>query len=192
LSHIRYLSNFAALFFDQRKEVKPHNEFIIPLTGLPLGLKHHEFELSRDFFVEEAYEGVSNGQVTVLLTLDKHENMIELLFQIEGWLEVNCDRCGDAYQQSIRSNQKIIFNFGDHYEEESDDIFVIPADLHEYNLRQLIYEYTILSLPLRKIHPNDKAGNSTCNPNVLNKLNAFRPSQATDPRWDALKKLQHQ
>ncbi|MDV7392687.1 DUF177 domain-containing protein, partial [Arthrospira platensis SPKY1] len=109
-----------------------------------------------------------------------------------GWLEVICDRCGDNYQQDVKGSQSLILKYGDHYEEESDEIFIIPADLHEFDIRQLLYEYSVLTLPFRKIHPNNPDGSSGCNQEVLNRLEQLKPQENIDPRWEALRNLNHQ
>lgn len=171
--------------------VKHEREFMLPLAGLSLGLKQYSFELGTDFFTFEAYEDIFDGKVFVVLDLEKRENMIELSFHLEGWIEVACDRCGDSYHQSISGDQSLILKFGDHYEEESDEIFLIPADLHEFDIRQLLYEYSVLLLPLRKVHPEDTDGNSGCNQEVLNRLEQLKPQENIDPRWEALKNLNH-
>jgi uncharacterized metal-binding protein YceD (DUF177 family) len=48
----------------------------------------------------------------------------------------------------------------------------------------------MLALPIRKIHPDDSNGNSTCDPVMLKKLEDLRVEESeNDPRWDELKKL---
>ncbi len=169
--------------------MKAEREYILPLAGLSTGLKHYVFKLDKAFFEKEAYEEASNGLVQVDLELDKRDNMIELNFHISGWLKVICDRCGDLFQQQIENHEQLILKFGDHYEEESEEVIVIPTDLHEFDVYQLLYEYTILALPIQKIHPRDADGNSSCNPEALERLKNISEQEETDPRWEALKKL---
>lgn len=171
--------------------MKHEREFTLPLAGLSLGLKQYGFELGADFYASETYDDIISGKLDVQLELDKRENMIQLHFKLEGWLEVICDRCGDNYQQAVKGSQSLILKYGDHYEEESDEIFIIPADLHEFDIRQLLYEYSVLTLPFRKIHPNKTDGSSGCNQEVLNRLEQLKPHENIDPRWEALRKLNH-
>ena len=175
--------------FENEIEVKYAREFILPIAGLPLGSTEYTFDLGRKFFDLHADEEVVDSQVKVFLLVDKHENMIEFHFNIEGWLEVPCDRCADPYRQAIEGRQQLILKYGDAYEEESDEIIVIPADLHEFDVSHLIYEYVILMLPYRRIHPEDNQGVSACNAEVLRRLEQLENTTKTDPRWDALKKL---
>ena len=69
---------------------------------------------------------------------------------------------------------------------------IIGKDDHEIEVGQFMYEFIILALPVKRIHPTDSNGNSSCNPDMLEKLNAHRAKESdqkdqTDPRWDALK-----
>ena len=49
----------------------------------------------------------------------------------------------------------------------------------------------MLALPIKRVHPDDKNGKSTCDPVMLKKLEELIIDEETDtdPRWDELKKL---
>ena len=59
------------------------------------------------------------------------------------------------------------------------------------DLKQHFYEFIYLALPIKRVHPDDKSGNSTCDPDMLKKLNEHIVEEEpdNDPRWDELKKL---
>jgi len=169
--------------------VKYHREFILPIAGLAVGNKHYTFDLGRKFPELFGDSELMDCEVHVDLLFDKRENMIEMHFDINGWVEVPCDRCADEYHQEIEGMQTLILKYGDHYEEESDEIIIIPTDLHEFDVSQLIYEYMVLLLPIRRVHPEDETGNSSCNPEVIKRLEQLRIEEVSDPRWEALKNL---
>ncbi len=171
--------------------MKYAREFMLPLVGLPLGETRYTFALERPFFELHADEEVLDAQLKVDLLLAKRDNMIELRFSIKGWMAVDCDRCGDNFRQEVEGEQELILKYGQHYEEESDEVLTIPVDLHEFDISHLLYEYTILLLPYRKIHPDNADGSSTCNPEVLKRLEQMRKEEASDPRWEALQKLRN-
>ena len=70
-------------------------------------------------------------------------------------------------------------------------LLLLPADEHELDLKQYIYEYIHLALPIKRVHPDDKNGKSTCDPEMLKKLkeHIVNNENENDPRWDELKKL---
>lgn len=169
--------------------MKYAREFILPIAGLALGKKQYSFQLGRKFFELTGFAESSEGDLEVQLTLDKHENMIEFHFAIRGWMQLVCDRCADEYNQYVEGEQHLILKFGDHLKEESDEIVIIPADLHEFDVSQLLYEYLVVLLPYRKVHPEDENGQSACNPEMLRRIAQHSPETYHDPRWDALRKL---
>ena len=75
--------------------------------------------------------------------------------------------------------------------EEDPDIISLTADEHELDLQQLLFEYIHLALPIKRVHPDDSEGNSTCDPVMLKKLNELlvEKDDENDPRWDELRKL---
>ena len=112
--------------------------------------------------------------------------MMTLNFHLEGKVLVPCDRCADEFFIPIQSDQVFYIKFGAEGVEESDDVVVVPAEEHAYDVRSLIYEYIILSIPIHRVHPEGE-----CNPEVLALLSHDEePAEKeveTDPRWAALK-----
>jgi uncharacterized metal-binding protein YceD (DUF177 family) len=114
--------------------------------------------------------------------------------KIKGKVELQCDRCLENYRQKIKQKTDFFVKFGEkEFEEGENVIWILPEENH-LNLAQLIYEYVILSIPLRHVHPKNENGERECNKEMLNKLKNYMVSQndeevSTDPRWDALKKL---
>jgi uncharacterized metal-binding protein YceD (DUF177 family) len=76
--------------------------------------------------------------------------------------------------------------------EIEEDVVIIRKDDHEIEVGQIMYEFLILALPFKRIHPTDAEDNSSCNPEMIERLNAHRTqnkelNDRTDPRWDTLK-----
>lgn len=170
-------------------KVKRFQEFLIPLAGLSAGEHRFEFNINDDFFAQIPYTEIDKGQLKVDLLLDKRNNMLELTFFIEGWIEVLCDRCNDLFNFELTGKNSLYLKYGESYLEESEEVIVIPTDKHHFDTSHLIYEYIMLSLPIRKVHPEDAQGHSLCNSEVIEKLNNLKVSPEIDPRWEALKKL---
>jgi len=78
---------------------------------------------------------------------------------------------------------------GAEYIEESEDVVVIPETEYQFDLSSYIYEFIHLALPARLLHPDDENGNSTCDPDMLLRLDTLRTPDTVDPRWEALRKL---
>jgi uncharacterized metal-binding protein YceD (DUF177 family) len=67
----------------------------------------------------------------------------------------------------------------------------LPAEEHEIDIKQHLYEFIHLALPIKRVHPDDASGNSTCDPVMLEKLHemSIEDEKINDSRWDDLKKL---
>ena len=162
------------------------NEFLIPVSGLALGVHNFKFDIKDDFFARFEYSEVKQGEVTVNLEVEREELMMTLSFQLEGKVLVSCDRCADEFYIPIQSEQVFYIKFGADEAEESDDVAVVPAEEHAYDVSSLIYEYIILAIPMHRVHPDGE-----CNPKVIAMLSHDEePSEeerGIDPRWAALK-----
>jgi uncharacterized metal-binding protein YceD (DUF177 family) len=46
-------------------------------------------------------------------------------------------------------------------------------------------------VPIRKVHPDDENGESTCDPEIIKRITTEEKeeSEGVDPRWEALKNL---
>lgn len=163
-------------------------EYQIPISGLSLGKHDFRYEIDSDFFADFEYSEVREGSIEVCLTIDRRETMMDLHFDIRGWVLLPCDRCADEFQQTIENGYDFFVKLGTEYVEESDDVVVLPAEQPSFGVKTLIYEFIILSLPIHRLHPDGE-----CNPEVLKFLSEQTEvedeKEDTDPRWQALKGL---
>jgi uncharacterized protein len=167
-------------------------KYKIPFVGLKQGIHHYEYLIDEDFFAEMEYSPVKKGRVEVKLELNKQDTLFVLSFDIEGSVEVPCDRCLEDYSQPVKGSNRLIIKLGEEAYEESDEIVVIPRDEYEIDVAQYIYEYITLLLPLKRVHPDDSTGKSLCDSSTLKKLNELSPGKSQektgmDPRWDSLR-----
>lgn len=163
------------------------NEFLIPVSGLALGSHSYQFEINDDFFTDKEYSEIQQGKVTVSLDVDRQETMLILHFGIKGTVRVACDRCADEFDQPIEDEREFFVKLGTENAEESDDVEVVDADAHDFDISTLIYEFIILAIPMHRVHPEGQ-----CNPEVIALLSeeempAESDEETIDPRWVALK-----
>ena len=83
---------------------------------------------------------------------------------------ITCDRCLDEFNFPVDYQTKLIVNFGKNKGEVTEEIITISESDHEINVAQYIYEFIHLALPMKKVHPDDEKGVSTCNGEVMKKL----------------------
>ena len=175
--------------------MKPLKEFIIPFVGLKLGKHCFEYKVDKKFFEYFEFDEFNDVNVNVNVVLNKKTTLLELNFNASGTVNVFCDLTNEPYDQEIESGFDLVVRFGDHFNNENEEILIIPHGEYEINIAQYIYELIVLSIPSRRIHPGIEDG--TLNSEILDKLKELSPrglednkeTQDIDPRWNKLKKL---
>ncbi|AJR03075.1 YceD family protein [Siansivirga zeaxanthinifaciens] len=175
--------------------MKPLKEFTIPFVGLKIAKHHFDYKIEKAFFEYFEYEEFNDVNVDVDLILEKKSTLLELNFKISGFVNVNCDLTNEPYNQPIKNEFDLVVKFGDEYNDEYEDILIVPHGTYEINVQQYIYELIVLSVPIKRVHPGVKDG--TLDSEILKKLEELSPKgekenkieEDIDPRWNTLKKL---
>jgi len=168
-------------------------DYIIQFVGLSIGQHEFDFDIDDKFFEGLDYSEIKQGNIHIDLTLIKQSTMMVLHFDINGTVKMDCDRCTAPLSLPINGNYKLIVKVGGHESgDEDDDIITVAANEHQLDLTQYIYEYIALSLPIKRVHPDNEKGESTCDKKMLKKLEKFlieEEKEKTDPRWNELKNI---
>lgn len=165
--------------------------YSIPVGGLREGHHTFDFEINNKFFENFDESEVKEGELQAKVEAEKRSSHIDLNIFIKGSVDLLCDRCLGRMSQPVDCSAKLLVKFGKTHDDSDPDIITLPPDEHELDMKQFFYEYILLSLPARRIHPADKKGKSTCDPGMIGRLKEHIVSEdtQTDPRWDELKKL---
>ncbi len=169
--------------------------FTIPFVGLKIGEHRFEYQIDNTFFKHFEYSEFNKVNVNTNLLLVKKTTFLELYFKVSGTVNVNCDITNEPYNQNIDGEFKLVVTFGNEFNEDNEDILIVPHGEYEINVAHYIYELIILSIPAKRIHPGVEDG--TLQSDILNKLEELSPKGETenkntediDPRWNTLKKL---
>ncbi len=196
LSHKSIFLYFCKVFIEGKVDrLKDYN---ISYKGLKDGMHKFEYQIGAPFFNLFEEPLVESGTLNAVVTLNKSQKMLVVDFDIKGTVSSICDKCMGPMEIPVESSDRMYFNFGIEYSEQSEEIIVLPYEEHQINVAQWLYEFIIVSLPLRHVHPDDENGNSTCDTQMLEKLDEYlvgdenssqEQEETNDPRWDALKKL---
>jgi uncharacterized protein len=135
--------------------VKFLRSFDIDIIRLKEGKHIFPFEIGGEFLSHfEGNEIAPNGLLQVKVTLLKQASVIEVWFDISGTVELTCDRSLEKYDEPIEVKERVLYKYGPEEKELSEEIFIITNDTAVINVAQLIYEFIILSVPAKRIHPN--------------------------------------
>jgi len=175
--------------------MKALKSYTIPFIGLKIGKHHFDYQIDNTFFQHYEYDEFNAVDVKIDLEFEKKSTFLELCFSAKGIINVNCDITDEPYDQSINDDFKLVIKFGNEYNNDNEDILIIPHGEYEINVAQFIYELIILAVPIKRIHPGIEDG--TLQSDILSKLEELSPnediktksSEGIDPRWNNLKKL---
>ena len=174
--------------------MKDLKEFDISFIGLKDGNHKFEYIIEKKFFDFFNYDEFYNSNIKVDLLFLKKPTMFELTFTYSGWVEVACDVTNELFQQPIDTSLSLIVNFGDKFNDDDENLLIIPHSDFKLNVAQYIYETIVLSLPIKKIHPGVNDG--TLHSEVLEKLKELDIKEESDnnieeidPRWNKLRNI---
>ncbi|OCB77350.1 YceD family protein [Flavobacterium crassostreae] len=170
-------------------------EYLIPFVGLKQGKHHFEYQLSNAFFEIFDYDEFDNSDIKVNVVLEKKSTMLELAFQHQGTVRVLCDVTSEEFDLPIEGSMKLIVRFGEEFNNDNEELLIVPFGEFEIDIAQYIYEMIVLSVPLKRVHPGVADGSlKTETLDILNELKVSETKQEEkeeniDPRWDKLKQL---
>ena len=197
------LQNLIHIFapFEFGKNVKTLEKYSIDIFGLSANRHEYTFEVGDAFF--EAFGGqlVEKGNLQVQVSFDKTETMITAVFHVKGVVDLVCDRSLENFDYLVDTTHKMIYKFGEAYEEVSDEICIIAKDAQKISIAQPIYDFIALALPMKRIHPKfediaypeDTNGLLVYSSLPAEEIGNANETESTeediDPRWAALRKL---
>jgi uncharacterized metal-binding protein YceD (DUF177 family) len=169
-------------------------EYLIPFIGLKIGKHQFDYQLDNTFFSNFDYDEFNEASVKVSIVLEKKSTMLELNFKHKGTVNVPCDVSGEEFDLAIKGKLQLLVKFGDTFNDENEELLILPHGEFQINVAQYMYESIVLSVPLRRIHPGVKDGSLK---EVIEKLESLAPKEnkineqkdEIDPRWENLKKL---
>ena len=168
------------------------NNFVVDYKTMTAGRHEMKYHLDGSFFALFAESEFQNGKIDVDVTADISEFGLKFGFDIRGTVEVECDRCLGMFDLPIEGYFTLDVKFGDQTSDpaEADDEIVLSHEETKLDLAHHIYEYIVLSVPARRVHPVGIDGLPQCDPDMsatLEVLEAHDNVLETDPRWDQLR-----
>ena len=171
------------------KSISTHK---IEFAGLKVGKHQFNFELNKEFFENFSFFDFNNIDLSVDVDLTKKSTLLELNFHLKGSVNVNCDMTNEPFDMPFNKEDFLVVKFGQEYNDEDNEILVLPYGEHKVILDQYLYELVILSLPRKRVHPGVEDG--TLESEIIKILDELKPSGLaleSDPRWEKLKKIKN-
>lgn len=178
----------------------------IDVIKLKDGRHSFTFEVGNEFFkYYEAEDWVNGADITVTGNVNKTVSVLEVDFDIRGTVGLTCDRSLEEFDHPLELTEKVIYKYGPMVQEISEDVFMITKDTPSINVAQLIYEFILLAIPAKKIHPDyldetdeddfEEEGSFIYLSDEEEEIESddsdeeSHQEKPADPRWDILNKL---
>ena len=149
--------------------MKQLNEFLIPFIGLKLGKHQFEYQINKTFFDDFDFDEYESSDIKVNVVLEKKSTFMELAFKHKGTVNVPCDLTGEPFDLPIKGKINVVVQFGEQFNNDNEELLILPHGEHQLDIKQYIYEMIALSVPLKRTHPGIKDG--TLKTPALDKLN---------------------
>lgn len=160
----------------------------IDIYKLANGEHTFEFDFDSSFFRLFEDSVLENGSGTINVILDKTPNLMTFTFNIKAEIELVCDRSLDTFMYPVDIAKEVRVKYGDHWEELSEELLLVPANTQKIDVGQIVYEFLTLGIPMKKLHPRYLGVESETL--VYTSDEEEDTSDSTiDPRWNDLKKI---
>jgi uncharacterized metal-binding protein YceD (DUF177 family) len=195
------LNDFMGIFdeiinFRKLTMKKGNEEYRIYHKKLGLGKHKQDFQITNKFFDAFEFSEVKKGEIIAKADIEVRNSAVIVKLELSGTVNVQCDVCLEYFDMKISNNVLLTFKFTETPENSyfDDEIIYISDSAEFIDLQKILYDYIILALPIKKVHPVDKNGNRTCNPEILKKLDKLSSDETktnvkNSEIWDELKKL---
>lgn len=171
-------------------------DYNVVFSSLSLGHHTFEYEVNSSFLeILFDYHELPGLEAEVKVELAKQNTMLEFAFTMKAKLPANCDISGKPYVQDLSNRFELVVKFGEAYNDDDDEILILPHSEYEINIAQYLYELIVLSLPTKYLHPDVLSGD--VDEETLSLLERYMPGgdeqkdddEKIDPRWSKLKDL---
>jgi|TARA_B110000858_G_scaffold27269_1_gene28590 uncharacterized metal-binding protein YceD (DUF177 family) len=169
--------------------MKDLKEFNIPFVGLKEGKHLFQYKVDNTFFELYSYNEFEKSSIIVALEFVKKSTLFELNFTASGTVNVPCDVTNEYFDLEITATLPLVVKFGQEYNDDNEEILILPHEVYQFSVAQFIYEMIVLGIPNKRVHP--KVLDGTMETEVLEQLEIKEEKtvETTDPRWDKLKNL---
>ena len=164
-------------------------QFDIRFGSLALGKHQREIEIEKAFFEKHINDDIKDASVMIKIDIEKKENMVHLFFNLSGNLHTTCDLCLENLIIPVNQKEVLLLKMTDTAKESDDEnIVYLKNTEYTYNVEQVIYEYLLTLIPMRKTHQDL---GEQCDKSMLELIEKAKIKQEpiVDERWEALKNI---
>jgi uncharacterized metal-binding protein YceD (DUF177 family) len=170
--------------------------FEIAFVGLKPGVHEFNYTVDDTFFEDYQEQDFRNVEAHIRLLLEKNNGFMILRFQVGGKAEVTCDRCSNELPMQLFDDFTVTVKMTEEPEimndqEEDPDVYYISRGESHLDVKNWIYEFVNLSLPMQKTCEYENMDGPYCNEAAREMLKNMRPDEGPkeNPLWKGLEKF---
>jgi len=172
-------------------------EYEIAFVGLKPGVHEFDYKVDDRFFEEFGAQDFTLEEGSVKLLLEKNNGFLLLRFQVGGKAQVVCDRCSNDLPLELFEDFTITVKMTEdpdtaNEEEEDPDVYYISRGESHLDVKNWIYEFVNLSIPMQKTCSFENMDGPFCNSEareVLKSISVAPEAQKENPLWKGLEKF---
>ncbi len=170
-------------------------EFEIAFVGLKPGIHEFNYTVDDRFFEGYQEQDFRKAEAQVKLLLERNNSFLLLRFEIGGQAEVTCDRCNSDLPLQLFDEFTVTVKMTDdpdqaNENEEDPDVFYISRGESHLDVKDWIYEFVNLSIPMQKTCSYENMDGPHCNPEARELLKSMRPDEKKENLlWKGLEKF---
>lgn len=171
-------------------------EYEIAFVGLKPGVHEFSYEIDDKFFEDYGAQDFTNTTASIKLLLDKSNGFMILRFAVGGKADVVCDRCGNDLLLQLFDDFTITVKLTDEPEvmneqEEDPYVYYISRSESHIDVKDWIYEFVNLSVPMQKTCDYEAMDGPNCNPAARELLSKMKTEAEVvqNPLWKGLEKF---
>ncbi len=159
----------------------------IIISNLADGEHVYEFKEEPSFFELEDFK--TKDGLNVKVNLFKSNMQIHAKVRLEADCFFPCDRCLEEFDFKLENEFDAVFKYSKDEEElksnDDENLFFISPETNKIDLKEIVREYALLSVPMRKV-PEEKDGVCVfCKKNIEEILRKNK-EQEINPVWNKL------
>ena len=128
------------------------------------------YQAGKEFFDSFENTEILDAQLDIEARVEKSGRYIGVDCYVSGEVVVECDRCLEELVLPVELDVMLSVKFGEAEASEENqegerEVIFLPVDNTELDMRQIVYDYVCISLPIQRVH--DEGG---CNPDAIKYL----------------------
>jgi uncharacterized metal-binding protein YceD (DUF177 family) len=171
-------------------------EYEIAFVGLKPGNHEFSYDVNDRFFEEYGVQEFQQTEAKVKLLLEKNNSFMILRFEVGGKADVTCDRCGNELPLQLFDDFTITVKLVEepaimNDQEVDPDVYYIGRGESHLDVKDWIYEFVNLSIPMQKTCEFENMDGPHCNTAARDLLNSDKSKEdlGENPLWKGLEKF---